>query len=272
AKLEVRFRDKRAVEEAVEAAVRKGLASLGAAGAVRGSGPAVSEPASVAAPRTAAAREPGGADEALAAATLFDAAELAGEPRAGRAPTLLQAFDTYVVFEADDELVVVDQHSAHERVLYEQTMAALTGTGGAGQRLLLPLTLDLSPEELEAVEAYAELLSRVGFEVEPFGGRSVVLHAVPNPHPRFDARRCFEELVTDLARGRLGGLANRLERFAATYGCRAAIKAGQRLDPEEMRALIRRLFACELPPHDVHGRPAVVRLPRHELERRFGRS
>jgi DNA mismatch repair protein MutL len=272
AKLEVRFRDKRAVEEAVEAAVRQGIAPLGAAGAVRGTESTLSEPASAMPYRTGVQQERGRGDAALAAASLFDAAATTTEPALARSGTLLQVFDTYLVFEVDDELAVVDQHSAHERVLYEQTMAQLTGEGGVAQRLLLPLTLDLSPEELEAVEAYAELLHRVGFEVEPFGGRSVVLHAVPNPHPRFDARRCFEELVTDLARGRLGGLANRLERFAATYGCRAAIKAGQRLEPEEMRALIRQLFACELPPHDVHGRPAVVRVPRHELERRFGRS
>ncbi len=172
------------------------------------------------------------------AASLFDAAEADGEPGLDRSRTLLQVFNTYVVFQADDELVVVDQHSAHERVLYEQAMAELKGEGGAAQRLLLPLTLDLVPEELEAVETYGELLMCIGFEVEPFGGRSVVLHAVPNPHPRFDARHCFEELVADLARGRLGGLANRLERFAATYGCRAAVKAGQRLDPEEMRGLM----------------------------------
>jgi DNA mismatch repair protein MutL len=265
AKHEVRFRDKRAVEEAVEAAVRQGIAPLGAAGAVRGAESMLSEPAP-------ATPYQGRADAALAAATLFDATAGPTEPALARSGTLVQVFDTYVVFEADDELAVVDQHSAHERVLYERTIAQLTGEGGVAQRLLLPLTLDLSPEELEAVDAYAELLQRVGFEVQPFGGRSVVLHAVPNPHPRFDAQRCFEELVTDLARGRLGGLANRLERFAATYGCRAAIKAGQRLEPEEMRALIRQLFACELPPHDVHGRPAVVRIPRHELERRFGRS
>jgi DNA mismatch repair protein MutL len=271
AKLEVRFRDKRVVEEAVEAAVRQGIAPLGAAGVVRGTESTLSEPAS-AKPYRTGVTERGGADAALAAASLFDAAATPTEPALARSGTLLQVFDTYLVFEVDDELAVVDQHSAHERVLYEQTMAQLTGEGGVAQRLLLPLTLDLSPEELEAVEAYAELLHRVGFEVEPFGGRSVVLHAVPNPHPRFDARRCFEELVTDLARGRLGGLANRLERFAATYGCHAAIKAGQRMEPEEMRALIRQLFACELPPHDVHGRPAVVRVPRHELERRFGRS
>ena len=278
AKLEVRFRDKRAVEEAVETAVRQGLASLVAAGAIRPAQSMVAEPGSQESFRSEAAAwsagspQRGGADAALAAASLFDAAEAGGEPGPDRSRTLLQVFNTYIVFQADDELVVVDQHSAHERVLYEQAMAELTGEGGAAQRLLLPLTLDLTSEELGAVEAYGELLTRIGFEVEPFGGRSVVLHAVPNPHPRFDARRCFEELVTDLARGRLGGLANQLERFAATYGCRAAVRAGQRLDPAELRGLIRRLFACELPPHDVHGRPAIVRIPRHELERRFGRT
>ncbi len=277
AKLEVRFRDKRAVEEAVETAVREGLASLVAAGAIRPAESFVAEPGGPetyrgeAAPWRAGSPQ-GSGDAALAAASLFGAAEADGDTELERPRTPLQVFNTYIVFQVDDELVVVDQHSAHERVLYERAMAELTGEGGAAQRLLLPLTLDLAPDELEAVEAYGELLVRIGFEVEPFGGRSVVLHAVPNPHPRFDAQHCFEEMVADLARGRLGGLANRLERFAATYGCRAAVKAGQRLDPEEMRGLIRRLFDCELPPHDVHGRPAVVRIPRHELERRFGRT
>jgi DNA mismatch repair protein MutL len=191
-------------------------------------------------------------------------------PAAGR--DLLQVFATYLVFETPDGLTIVDQHSAHERVLYEEAMAQLSGEGAGGQHLLLPMTLELQPEELEAVEANGELLSAVGYEVEPFGGRSVVLHAVPNPHPRFDARRCFEELVADLARGRFGGWANRLERFAALYGCRAAIKAGQVLEPSERRALLDRLFACTLAPHDVHGRPTIVQLPKTELERRFGRA
>jgi DNA mismatch repair protein MutL len=90
-------------------------------------------------------------------------------------------------------------------------------------------------------------------------------------HPRFDAGACFREVVADLARGRFGGWANGLERFAATYACRAAVKGGDRLDQAEMRELLLGLFATDLPPHDVHGRSTIVQLPLEELERRFGR-
>src|SRR5439155_3817612 len=195
----------------------------------------------------------------------------ADETTGGSQVVPLQVFDTYLVYEAPDAVVIVDQHSAHERVLYEAVLAQLTGADAPAQRLLLPITLELTDEELDAVEAHAHELRRVGFEAEPFGGQSVVLHTVPAPHPRFDAAACFRELIADLARGRFGGWANRLERFAATYACRAAIKAGQRLDQREIRELLLRLFATDLPPHDVHGRATIVQLPREELERRFGR-
>jgi DNA mismatch repair protein MutL len=181
-------------------------------------------------------------------------------------------FDTYILFQTDSSVAIVDQHSAHERVLYEDVMRQLTGDGASAQRLLLPLTLDFSPPELEAIDAHRELLQRVGFELEPFSGRSVVVHTVPNPHPRFEAARCFQELVADLAGGRFGGWQNRLERFAATFACRAAIKAGNRLDADEMRELVVRLLTATLPAHDVHGRPSMVQLPKDELERRFGRT
>jgi len=265
AKLEVRFRDKRLVERAVEEAVRESLAPIAAAAAV-------AEPAPGFPVREAPAEQGSVAWEAPGAQPAQEVLFAAGQEQETAPSALLQIFNTYIVFETPEGMVVVDQHSAHERILYEQAMAELYGGEGGGQRLLLPVTLDLTPEELEAVEAHADLLSRVGYEVAPFGGRSVVLHAVPNPHPRFDAQRCFEELATDLARGRLGGIANRLERFAAMYGCRAAIMSGRGLSPAEMRELVRRLFACDLPPHDVHGRPALVTLSRTELERRFGRS
>ena len=258
-KLEVRFRDKFFVERVVEEAVRGALGPLSAAAPLGVGG----EPAGVGFQVSGF----GGSGSPL---EMFPRESLT--PDTQHLTPLLQVFDTYILFQSDSGVAIVDQHSAHERVLYEGVMRQLTGDGAPAQRLLLPLTLDFSAAELEAIEAHRELLRRVGFEVEPFSGRSVVVHTAPNPHPRFDAARCLQELVADLAGGRFGGLANRLERFAATYACRAAIKAGQRLGAEEMRELVLRLLSATLPAHDVHGRPTVVQLPRGELERRFGRS
>jgi DNA mismatch repair protein MutL len=256
-KLEVRFRDKFFVEKVVEQAVRGALGPLTAAAPLGVGGSGL-----------------GAWDVAGGSAAPLDmfAGDSRGSSPEPRTPPLLQVFDTYILFQSDSGVAIVDQHSAHERVLYERVMRQLTGDGAPAQRLLLPLTLDFSGPELEAIEAHRELLRRVGFEVEPFSGRSVVVHTAPNPHPRFDAARCFQELVADLAGGRFGALANRLERFAATFACRAAIKAGQRLELEEMRELVLRLLGATLPAHDVHGRPTIVQLPKGELERRFGRS
>jgi len=267
AKLEVRFRDRRLIERFVEDAVREALGGLESAALVERASPRYEH------------FDGGGVgswqgqENGAQALALFDdapATTTSHQPPA--IANLLQAFNTYILFETHEGLAFVDQHSAHERVLYEQTMASLEGGGASAQRLLLPLTLDLTDEELNAIDEHRELLVAVGYEVESFGGKSVILHAVPNPHPRFDARRCFEEIVSDLSKGRFGGWINRLERFCATYACRAAVKAGQALDQSEMRVLLSRLFACELPPHDVHGRPTIVQLPHAELERRFGRS
>jgi DNA mismatch repair protein MutL len=268
AKLEVRFRDHIAVEKVLEEAVRHALGAMVAAAPVGSWRPELgtyatlgSAPPSLFAPLGA---DPGGAEPAAPAN---------GGTRAGTgfAAPVLQIFDSYLAFEGPEGLVVVDQHSAHERVLYEEIMAQIAQGGAASQRLLLPETLELTDEEIAVVEANRDTLDRVGFQVEPFGGRTVVLHAVPAPHPRFEGIACFRELVADLARGRFGGWANPLERFAATYACRAAVKAGAHLDESEVRALLLRLFATALPPHDVHGRATIVQLPREELERRFGR-
>jgi len=262
AKLEVRFREKFFVEHVVEAAVRRALAPLEAAspvGAGAGSAPT---------PQGFPGSVPSWDSDAP---SLFPAPE-ASDARFAGPSSLLQVFDSYIVFQSDTSVAIVDQHSAHERVLYEAAMRQLTGDGAPAQRLLLPLTLEFTAAELDAIERHRQLLTRVGFEIEPFSGRSIIVHTVPNPHPRFDATRCLQELVADLAGDRFGTLANRLERFAATYACRAAIKAGQRLDADELRELVSRLLGATLPAHDVHGRPSIVQLPREELERRFGRS
>ena len=254
AKLEARFRDKFFVEKVVEEAVREALAPLEAA-----------------APLGAVSHLPSAIDGVAVPLELFAEQPLTADGRRQTAP-VLQLFDTYIVFQANQAVSIVDQHSAHERVLYEDVMRQLSGDGAPAQRLLLPLTLDFAAAELDAIDAHRELLARIGYEIEPFSGRSIVVHTAPNPHPRFEAARCLQELVADLAGGRFGGWQNRLERFAATYACRAAIKAGQTLDAGEMRELIVRLLTATLPAHDVHGRPSMVQLPKEELERRFGRT
>ncbi|HEY7637502.1 MAG TPA: DNA mismatch repair endonuclease MutL [Gemmatimonadales bacterium] len=264
AKLEVRFRDRIGVERVVEEAVRHALGALVAAAPVGSWRPAPMAPG-------LEQMEPLEPSELFAPVATEEPIGIAEQTADRSQVTPFQVFDSYIVYEAPDAVVIVDQHSAHERVLYEAVLAQLTGADAPAQRLLLPITLELTDEELDAVDSHTEELRRVGFEAEPFGGRSVVLHTVPAPHPRFDAAACFRELIADLARGRFGGWANRLERFAATYACRAAIKAGQRLDQREIRELLLRLFATDLPPHDVHGRATIVQLPREELERRFGR-
>jgi DNA mismatch repair protein MutL len=274
AKLEVRFRDRFLVERAVEDAVRQALRPMEAAarlGTATGALDAAEPlPAVVQGVIPMGWGGAGGGAPERPAVPLIETLAAPQGPSGMGDP--IQVFDTYIVFETPDGLAIVDQHSAHERILFERAMAELSGDGAAAQQLLLPLTLDLGTEELEVVESQQDLLRAVGFTVEPFGGRSVVVQTVPNPHPRFDAQRCFEELIADLARGRFGAWSNRLERFAATYACRAAIKAGHRLTAPEMRDLLARLMAAELPPHDVHGRPTIVQLPREELERRFGRA
>ena len=266
AKLEVRFRDRIGVERVVEEAVRHALGKLVAAAAVgHSAGWAGGSRSSDSTPVN-----DGAGAEMVGQSELLPAASMSEDQPEFHVP-LIQMFDTYVVYESSDGIVIVDQHSAHERIIYELAMDQLRGHGAAAQHLLLPISLELTDEELEALESYGDEIRSVGFEAEPFGGRSVVLHAVPSPHPRFDGGACFRETVADLARGRFGGWSNRLERFAASYACRAAIKAGQPLSEPEMRRLLLRLFETELPPHDVHGRATIVQLPREELERRFGR-
>jgi DNA mismatch repair protein MutL len=139
------------------------------------------------------------------------------------------------------------------------------------QHLLFPLTLHLSAAAADAFDTHRPLFARLGFEAEAFGGNTVVVHAVPSPHARFDAERCLRETLDALTGDRQPGSAARHERLAATVACKAAIKAGEELSLAEMRALYAALARTTLPAHDVHGRSTVVRLQWDEIERRFGR-
>ncbi len=188
-------------------------------------------------------------------------------------PRLWQVLNTYVLAETREGLIIIDQHSAHERILFERLNRAFEESGQTGQRLLFPLTIRLAKAEYEQVEALTGILNRVGFEVEGFGGNTIIVHAVPDPHPYFDPERCLREMIDELVAGSdlTRSAKNQHEKIAMTFACKGAIKAGQRLSETEMQELFDQLFATELPYHDVHGRPTIVRLSKSELERKFGR-
>ena len=310
AKAEVRFSDPKVVREAVREAVRSRLGGLTSAPgfgpeagpayeagtvtvplprvaerpnetAARPEQPAGDEPA----PQLAffVARETASGDAGEESSVEFggadgdaDAAGLAALASPGD-PTRTgpwQLHDAYILVPTRQGLLVIDQHSAHERILFEETMERFQGQGGTSQRLLFPLTLRLSPAEHTAVAELSGLLRSAGFELEEFGDRTVIVHAVPNLHERFDAETCFREMVSELAHGSelVNSARNQHERIAKSLACKGAIKAGQSLSRPEMEELVDRLFATELPGHDVHGRPTILRLTLDELARRFGRT
>ncbi len=278
AKAEVRFRDRWPTERAVEHAVRRALGT-GASAATFG-GRAAGWPTEFAVPAVVdrevlrpSAAAPDASPLAPNAATATLDVDAAAAPRAEPLPVppLMQLRRTYIAFEHDDGIVLIDQHSAHERVLYERFVRTIERGEAPSQRLLFPITLHLGPAEGDAFDEHRALFERLGFEIEGFGGHTLIVSAVPMPHPRFDAPRCLRDTLAALTGDRSPSAASRHEHLAATLACKAAIKAGDPLSPDEMRALYTALARTTLPAHDVHGRSTIVQLSWDELERRFGR-
>ncbi len=281
AKAEIRFLEKWPVERAIENAVRRALGTFDASVAMGGRyffqarteaavfGAVAVDQARVLSPQPMPAgglfgegnhEPPAGSDQHVEPA---EVAEI---------PELFQFRRTYMAFEHSDGLVLIDQHSAHERVLYEEFMHLLETGAAPAQRLLLPLTLHLGPAEGDAFEANREYLERIGFEVEGFGGSTLIVNTVPMPHRRFDAEQCLRDTLDALTGDRIAGTATRHEHLAATVACKGAIKAGEALTTAEMRSLFASLRDTKLPAHDVHGRSTIVQLTWDELDRRFGRK
>jgi DNA mismatch repair protein MutL len=272
AKAEIRFRDRWPVERSVENAVRRALGTL-ESGAVFG-GPRRDTGSAPQWQATWNPRESGQGAVAAAVpgvAATGDLPELGELPAEIEVPCLIQLRRTYMMFEREDGLVLIDQHAAHERVLFEDFLAAYDGGAAAGQRLLFPLTLHLGPAESDAFEENRESLERLGFEIEGFGGHTLLVRSVPMPHPRFDAEHCLRDTIAALTGDRAPSTGSRHERLVATLACKSAIKAGEQLTQPEMRSLYLSLARTRLPAHDVHGRAVIVHLTWEEVERRFGR-
>jgi len=181
-----------------------------------------------------------------------------------------QMMTTYIVCEGPDGLYLVDQHTAHERVLLERLRRQRERQAVPAQRLLQPLTVELTPQQLAVVDEQHDVLRRLGFEVEPFGGLTVVVRTLPEvlkDHP--DPAAALAEVLDGAIHDRRG--LSWEERLTVYAACRGAVKAGDPLTHEEMVELIRQLEQTDLSRTCAHGRPTVVKLSQAQLEREFGR-
>lgn len=185
-------------------------------------------------------------------------------------PLFWQLHNTFILTQIRGALVIVDQHNSHERILYNEGRKALDGRGAATQQLLFPVTLELTPAELATYEVHRGDLERVGFLTEPFGGSTVLVRGIPAEIRNWNEGAMLRDILADLGDAGHSGTDPR-EAILASYSCHGAIRAGERLTLPEMRSLMDRLFATELPYSCPHGRPTLIRIGLGELERRFGR-
>ena len=193
---------------------------------------------------------------------------------------LAQTRNMYILAQTDDALVLIDQHIAHERVLYEQLLAGAEGAGAGvpTQRLMLPFTLELSRRETLVVEKRLEDLRRAGFDLEPFGGDSFVVRSVPASvaEKRLKAQGSPEEVLREIVDELVEKTVSRrlllpAEEVLITASCKMAVKAGDPLSFDEMNALVSDLLKSDNPYTCPHGRPIIVELPNGDLDRKFGR-
>lgn len=178
----------------------------------------------------------------------------------------------YIIAEGPEGLYLIDQHAAHERILYEQFLGQRKGQGVASQGLVAPATVYLSPSQSHLVEEQMELLSSLGFEIESFGPNAFRMRAVPAILSRVDPAAALAAVVNDLE-NEVAPLKSETEGLVIKRVCKtAAVKAGQLLTQQEMEAMILQLESCDVPHTCPHGRPTLIHLSAALLARQFGRT
>ncbi len=296
AKSEVRFRDSGLVRASIVRALHEALARDTQRVATTGGSATVASFRPNAAPRTgwnwrASPARPltqgatALAGFAEAAQAAFDVGAPAADARVvadATAPDLLdrplgaaraQLHDTYVVAQTRDGIVIVDQHAAHERIVYERIKAALEKTGVARQILLIPEIVDLEEADVERLAARAGELARFGLVVEPFGPGALSVTETPSLLGELDAQALVRDLAEHMAEwDEALPLERRLMHVAATMACHGSVRAGRRLKPDEMNALLREMEATPNSGQCNHGRPTYVELKLSDIERLFGRK
>ncbi len=237
---------------------------LESAGGYDEQGPAISPPSA----------EPRAADEPVTGARQELPAPAAASPRPGGAAlTAMQIHNRYLVAESDEGVLVIDQHALHERILYEQLRDRVTAGALETQNLLVPEPVDLSPAEAAAVLEQSELLARLGLRIEPFGGDTVLVSSYPAMLRRVNVTETLRGVVERLmSGGKAVEARDLLDELLHMMSCKAAVKAGDRLTPEEIDALLEHRGLARDTHHCPHGRPTALVLTREELDRQFLRT
>ena len=285
AKTEVRFRDAGLVRGLIVSSLKHALAQAGHRASTTVAGAALAElrPQSNAPfyqqdyTRRPGVNDPGRSFYAPLLADTAPAAHVETQTQAPQADLPLgvaraQLHETYVVAQTEDGIVIVDQHAAHERLVYERMKKALANGGIARQPLLIPEVVELDPAEVSRVAARAGELAELGLVVEPFGPDAVMVREMPAMLGFSDIKALIRDLADDIAEtGNALSLKERLEEVAGTLACHTSVRAGRRLSGEEMNALLREMEATPHSGQCNHGRPTYVELKLSDIERLFGR-
>lgn len=182
-----------------------------------------------------------------------------------------QLFETYWLIEFDNQLYIIDQHAAHEKVLYERTMKTLANKEFTSQTIYPPVLLTLNMQEEELLEKYMDYFKKLGFEIEPFGGKEYSVTALPGNLFGLDGKRLMVEILDGLASFHGNEKPDMITEKIASMSCKAAVKGNQKLSMAEIERLIDELLTLDNPYHCPHGRPTIISMSKYELEKKFKR-
>lgn len=182
-----------------------------------------------------------------------------------------QIFDTYWIASYQDKMILIDQHAAHEKVKYEALIRKLKEGSCESQNLMPPIIVTLSNPEAQLLRQYQEYFSKIGFEIEEFGGNSYALRSVPCDLYGNASAELLQEILNELASEQKPGTPSAVTERIATMACKSAVKGNHRMSKAEMEELLNQLLTLENPYHCPHGRPTMITMTKQELERKFKR-
>ncbi len=203
----------------------------------------------------------------------FTADEIATEQEA-QIPTrtVWQLHNKYIITPIKTGLMIIDQHIAHERILYEKALHSLENALPFSQQLLFPQTIELSRPDFDLIMELKDLLFKIGFDIKPFGKSAIIIQGIPQEIKNGKEREILLEILEQYREYSQTQMINEKDNLAKSFSCKTAIKAGDPLSEKEMLSLIDNLFATEVPYVCPHGRPVFIKLSTDELDRRFGRT